>query len=80
MQGVSCVRRIDSSNTDRHLQQFVQIVPAETQGITVKRVLSVIEFDHALEGHADNSFKMSMHPYWTWFWVKDEGLGLFESG
>jgi acyl-CoA dehydrogenase len=28
------------------------VVPADTPGITVKRVLSVIGFDHAPEGHA----------------------------
>ncbi|KAJ9610006.1 hypothetical protein H2200_006336 [Cladophialophora chaetospira] len=37
--------------------ESVLVVPADTPGITVKRVLSVIGFDHAPEGHAHISFK-----------------------
>ncbi len=48
--------RTDPANKDLYRQQSVLIVSADTPGITVKRVLSVIGFDHAPEGHAHISF------------------------
>lgn len=48
--------RTDSTTEDLYRQHSVMVVPADTPGITVKRVLSVIGFDHAPEGHAHISF------------------------
>jgi acyl-CoA dehydrogenase len=41
----------DPSNPDKYKQQSVILVPADTPGVTVHRVLSVIGFDHAPHGH-----------------------------
>ncbi|OGE46614.1 hypothetical protein PENARI_c165G06255 [Penicillium arizonense] len=46
----------DPSNTTRYKQHSVILVPANTPGLTVSRVLSVIGFDHAPEGHGHVRF------------------------
>ena len=46
----------DPSNTDKYKQQSVILVPADTPGVTVQRVLSVIGFDHAPHGHGHITF------------------------
>jgi acyl-CoA dehydrogenase len=42
----------DPNNPDKYRQQSVILVPADTPGITVKRMLSVYGFDDAPHGHA----------------------------
>jgi acyl-CoA dehydrogenase len=46
----------DPSNPDKYKQQFVILVPVDTPGVTVNRVLSVIGFDHAPHGHGHITF------------------------
>ena len=41
----------------RHAQQSMIVVPRETPGVTVKRVLSVYGYDHAPHGHAEIVFE-----------------------
>jgi acyl-CoA dehydrogenase len=41
----------------RHLQQSMLVVPRDTKGITIKRVLKVFGYDHAPHGHAEIEFK-----------------------
>jgi len=41
----------------RHLQQSMLVVPRDTPGITIKRVLKVFGYDHAPHGHAEIEFK-----------------------
>lgn len=40
-------------NADRHKQQSMIVVPANTKGITVKRALSIFGYDDAPHGHMD---------------------------
>ncbi|KAH9204238.1 acyl-CoA dehydrogenase [Leptodontidium sp. 2 PMI_412] len=46
----------DPSNPDKYKQQSVILVPVDTPGVTVNRVLSVIGFDHAPHGHGHITF------------------------
>jgi acyl-CoA dehydrogenase len=46
----------DPSDPNKYNQQSVILVPADTPGITVNRMLSVIGFDHAPEGHGHVTF------------------------
>ncbi|KAF1986045.1 acyl-CoA dehydrogenase [Aulographum hederae CBS 113979] len=46
----------DPTNPDPYKQQSVIIVPADTPGVTVHRMLSVFGFDDAPHGHAQISF------------------------
>jgi acyl-CoA dehydrogenase len=41
----------------RHKQQSMILVPLETPGVTVKRLLSVFGYDHAPHGHAEVLFE-----------------------
>ncbi|KEZ39929.1 hypothetical protein SAPIO_CDS8896 [Scedosporium apiospermum] len=47
----------DPSNPDPYRQQSVILVPAETPGITIHRMLSVYGYDDAPHGHGHISFK-----------------------
>jgi acyl-CoA dehydrogenase len=40
-----------------HLQQSMIVVPRDTPGVTIKRMLSVFGYDHAPHGHAEIEFK-----------------------
>ena len=49
--------KTDPSNPDRHKQQSMILVPMNTPGITVEKVLPVFGFDEAPHGHAQVLFE-----------------------
>jgi acyl-CoA dehydrogenase len=44
-------------NAAQHYQQSMIVVPRDTPGVTIKRMLSVFGYDHAPHGHAEIEFK-----------------------
>jgi acyl-CoA dehydrogenase len=44
-------------NAAQHYQQSMIVVPRDTPGVNVKRMLSVFGYDHAPHGHAEIEFK-----------------------
>ena len=46
----------DPTNKNVYRQQSVILVPADTPGVTIERMLSVIGFDDAPHGHGHISF------------------------
>jgi acyl-CoA dehydrogenase len=44
-------------DADRHHQQSMIIVPFDTPGVTVKRMLTVFGYDHAPHGHAEVTYE-----------------------
>ena len=44
-------------NAALHMQQSMLVVPRDTAGVTIKRVLTVFCYDHAPHGHAEIEFK-----------------------
>jgi acyl-CoA dehydrogenase len=44
-------------NAHTHLQQSMILVPRDTPGVTIKRMLSVFGYDHAPHGHAEIEFE-----------------------
>jgi acyl-CoA dehydrogenase len=44
-------------NAALHIQQSMVVVPRDTPGVTIKRVLTVFGYDHAPHGHAEIDFK-----------------------
>lgn len=49
--------KTDPSNPDAYKQQSMMLVPSNTKGITVNRMLSVYGYDDAPHGHAHITFK-----------------------
>lgn len=47
----------DPTNKDSYKQQSVILVPADTPGVTINRMLSVYGFDDAPHGHGHITFK-----------------------
>ena len=45
--------KTDANNKDPYRQQSVVLVPADTPGITIHRMLTVYGYDDAPEGHAE---------------------------
>ncbi len=46
----------------RHLQQSMLVVPRDTPGVHIKRMLTVFGYDHAPHGHAEIEFKDARVP------------------
>lgn len=47
----------DANNKDKHRQQSLMIVPADTPGITIVRPMTVFGYDDAPEGHCEVLFQ-----------------------
>lgn len=48
--------KTDATNKDTYRQQSVVLVPADTKGVTIDRMLNVYGYDEAPHGHGHISF------------------------
>jgi acyl-CoA dehydrogenase len=60
----------------RHEQQAMILVPLETQGVTIKRVLPVFGYDHAPHGHAEIEFNNVRVPVSNILWGEGKGFAI----
>ncbi|WP_033828139.1 acyl-CoA dehydrogenase [Bacillus andreraoultii] len=54
---ISIVMGKSDPGAPKHKQQSMILVPLDTPGVTIKRVLNVFGYDHAPHGHAEIEFK-----------------------
>ncbi|MBY0096817.1 acyl-CoA dehydrogenase [Mesobacillus maritimus] len=70
---IAIVMGKNDPNAPKHEQQSMILVPLDTPGVTIKRVLPVFGYDHAPHGHAEIEYKNVRVPASNMLW--DEGKG-----
>lgn len=70
---ISIVMGKNDPDAARHEQQSMILVPLDSEGVTIKRLLPVFGYDHAPHGHAEIEFKDVRVPASNLLW--DEGKG-----
>jgi acyl-CoA dehydrogenase len=63
-------------NANRHKQQSMILVPLDTQGVTIERMLPVFGYDHAPHGHAEISFENVRVPAENILWGEGKGFAI----
>lgn len=63
-------------NAPRHEQQSMILVPLDTPGVKIERMLSVYGYDHAPHGHGELTFDNVRVPASNMLWGKEKDLRL----
>ncbi|MEI5906935.1 acyl-CoA dehydrogenase family protein [Bacillus spongiae] len=63
-------------NARKHEQQSMIIVPLDTQGVTIKRMLPVFGYDHAPHGHAEITYTNVRVPKENIIWGEGKGFAI----
>jgi acyl-CoA dehydrogenase len=63
-------------NANRHEQQSMILVPLDTPGVTIERMLPVFGYDHAPHGHAEISFENVRVPPENILWGEGKGFAI----
>jgi len=63
-------------NAPRHEQQSMILVPFDTPGVQIVRVLSVFGYDHAPHGHAEINYENARVPVGNILWGEGKGFAI----
>ncbi|MEH6996743.1 acyl-CoA dehydrogenase [Neobacillus drentensis] len=63
-------------NANRHEQQSMILVPLDTPGVTIERMLPVFGYDHAPHGHAEISYENVRVPGENILWGEGRGFAI----
>ena len=70
---IAIVMGKNDPDAPKHEQQSMILVPLDSPGVTIKRILPVFGYDHAPHGHAEIEYKNVRVPASNMLW--DEGKG-----
>jgi acyl-CoA dehydrogenase len=63
-------------NANRHEQQSMILVPLDTPGVTIERMLPVFGYDHAPHGHAEITYENVRVPAENILWGEGKGFAI----
>ncbi|WP_045523861.1 acyl-CoA dehydrogenase [Neobacillus niacini] len=63
-------------NANRHEQQSMILVPLDTPGVTIERMLPVFGYDHAPHGHAEINYENVRVPAENILWGEGKGFAI----
>ncbi|WP_273835234.1 acyl-CoA dehydrogenase [Guptibacillus sedimenti] len=73
---IAIVMGKNDPNAAKHEQQSMILVPLDTKGVTIKRVLPVFGYDHAPHGHAEIEYKDVRVPASNMLWEEGKGFAI----
>lgn len=73
---IAIVMGKNDPNANRHEQQSMILVPLDTPGVTIERMLPVFGYDHAPHGHAEITYKNVRVPAENMLWGEGKGFAI----
>ncbi|WP_053363755.1 acyl-CoA dehydrogenase [Bacillus sp. FJAT-27251] len=73
---IAIVMGKNDPNAPKHEQQSMILVPLDTPGVTIKRVLPVFGYDHAPHGHAEIEYDNVRVPASNMLWGEGKGFAI----
>ncbi len=73
---IAIVMGKSNPDAEKHKQQSMILVPLDTPGVTVKRLLPVFGYDHAPHGHAEIEYKNVRVPAGNMLWGEGKGFAI----
>jgi acyl-CoA dehydrogenase len=73
---IAIVMGKNDPNAPTYEQQSMILVPLDTQGVTIKRIVPVFGYDHAPHGHAEIEYKNVRVPVTNMLWGEGKGFAI----